>query len=130
MILELRDVLTIVVILVSAVSILVVSRNARKATSVNSQSVDLARIREQRAEIRETQADLDTCKTQLAELSRKLTVANRDGARAWMELAELKRLAHRPDMTLSRFREYIGPIPVDFPDEIVGYPSDDVGGGS
>lgn len=112
---ELRDLLTIAVILVSLISIVVVSRNARKATSVNSENVDLARIRELRAELRETQSDLEACRTQVVELSRKLTVANRDGAQAWMELAELKRLAHRPDMSLARFRDYIGPLPSDSP---------------
>lgn len=108
---ELRDLLSIVLAAITLLSIVVVSRNARRATAVNAENVDLARIRELRAEVRETQTDLDVCRTQVAELSRKLTVANRDGAQAWMELAELKRLAHRPDMTLVRFREYIGPVP-------------------
>lgn len=113
MTIELRDLLTLGVLLASILSIAVVSRNARRATAVNAQNVDLARIRELRAELRETQSDLEACKDQVSELSRKLTVANRDGAQAWMELAELKRLAHRPDMTMVRFREYIGPLPTE-----------------
>lgn len=109
--LEVRDVLTLGVLIASVLSMILVSRNARRATAVNAQNVDLARIRELRAEVQDVRSELGVCKEQASELSRKLGVANRDGAQAWTELAELKRMAHRPDMTMPRFREYVGPLP-------------------
>jgi peptidoglycan hydrolase CwlO-like protein len=109
--LEVRDVLTILAIMVSLVTMIVVSRNARRATAVQTQNVDLARIRDLRSELAEAKSELDAVKTQAAELNRKLQVSNREASQAWTEVAELKRLAHRPGMTMETFRAYIGPLP-------------------
>lgn len=109
--LEFRDVLTVGALVATLLGTLLVSRNARKATSVNAQNVDLARIRDLRSELAETKNELEACKTQATELNRKLQISNREASQAWLELAELKRLAHRPGMTLPRLLEYIGPLP-------------------
>jgi len=56
--LETRDVLTLLSILVAAVSIVLVSRNARKATAVQMRNVDLTQIRDLRHELSETKSEL------------------------------------------------------------------------
>ncbi len=127
--LEFRDMLALGAIIVSLISAVMVSRNGRAATSVNAANVDLARIRDLRSEVTETKndliatrnelkdtrRDLDHCREQVAELSRQLQTANRDAGQAWLELAELRRLAHRPDMTIERLREYVGTLPDERP---------------
>lgn len=117
MTLEIRDILTLIVIVVSIGSTLLVNRNSRNATQVNAQSLDLSRIRDLRTEVSEAKADLaatrtelNACQQQAAELHRRLLVSNREAGEAWTELAELKRLAHRPGMTIPLLLEYIGPL--------------------
>jgi uncharacterized protein YlxW (UPF0749 family) len=108
--LKFETVLTILALFLTAVSMVLVNRNARRATSVQAENRDLARIRDLRAELTDTRKELDQCHEAVADLNRKLKVSNRDAETAWIELLALKRMAHRPDMTLTRLREYIGPL--------------------
>lgn len=61
---ETRDLLTLMAILVSVTTMLVVSRNARKATSVQVQNTDLTRIRDLRSEVRDLTHDLQTARAE------------------------------------------------------------------
>jgi uncharacterized protein (DUF3084 family) len=121
---DLQSVLTMCALALTLVSMILVNRNARRATSVQSETRDLARMRDLRHELEVAERKLgdvkrraDEADSQVEELTGKLQEANRRGrlaqneaAQAWTELAELKRMAHRPGMTLPKLLEYIGPL--------------------
>lgn len=112
---DLKDAFALLVILVSVASTIMVSGNARRATTVQAENVDLSRIRDLRAELAETKIELDACRQQATELNRKLQIANREAGEAWTEVAVLRRMAYRPGMTIERLREYLGPLIDDEP---------------
>lgn len=97
---ELRDVLTGVVILVSVISMLTVSRNARRATSVQAENVDLARIRDLRSELKETKDELDAVKRQARELAEHMAEANDRAITYARREAEMLRYARMPGVTI------------------------------
>lgn len=100
---DLRDLVAILSVLVAAASMLIVSRNARKATAVQTQNMDLARIRDLRQELRETKGDLDACKVQVTELSRQLTEASEAAMSSYRERMEMIRYAQIPGMDIDRW---------------------------
>ncbi len=97
---ETRDLITLFSVLVALISMIVVSRNSRKATAVQTENVDLARIRDLRIELRETKDELDHVKGQVAKLSRQLTEASDAATEAYRERAEMLRYARMPGMDL------------------------------
>ena len=98
--LETRDVLTFMAILISAVSMILVSRNARRATSVQAQNVDLARIRDLRSEVSDLKSDLDRAQQQVTRLARALDEANDAAMTLGRDRAEMLRFARMPGMDL------------------------------
>lgn len=120
--LEARDVIAIVSVLVAFGSMLVVSRNARRATSVNAQNLDLARIRDLRVELRETKEDLDKARVQVTDLNQQLVSlnqrvveANEAAMAAYRERAEMLRWAHMPGMSIDAWLDRF-----DAPPESIG----------
>jgi chromosome segregation ATPase len=106
---DLRDLISALAVLVAAASMLIVSRNARRATSVQTQSTDLTRIRDLRMELRETKDDLDRCKTQVTQLSRQLTEASDAALESYRERMEMVRYAAIPGMDMSQWRARFDP---------------------
>lgn len=116
---EIRDVLTIVSILVAAVSMLLVNRNARRATAAHTQNADLTRIRDLRQELAETKRDLDTAKEKLdtvnlmvTRLSRQLSEASEAALTAYREREEMRRYARMPGMDIETWLARFGQPPL------------------
>jgi peptidoglycan hydrolase CwlO-like protein len=97
---ETRDLIAIFSVLLALVSMIIVSRNSRKATAVSTENADLARIRDLRVELRETKDELDHVKTQVGRLSRQLDEASAAATEAYRERAEMLRYARMPGMDL------------------------------
>jgi septal ring factor EnvC (AmiA/AmiB activator) len=104
---ELRDVIAGLSVLLALASMIVVSRNARRATSVNAQNTDLTRIRDLRQELKETKDELDRARAQATQLTIQLQEANDAAMTAYRQRAEMLRFAQMPGMDiptwLSRF---------------------------
>jgi hypothetical protein len=101
---ELRDLIAMLSIIVALGSMLIVSRNARRATNVQTENVDLARIRDQRAELRELKDELVHVKEQVTALNAQLTAANeRSLAYAQREI-EMMQYAQMPGVTIEDWR--------------------------
>lgn len=100
MTLDIRDVLMGVSLLIAAASMILVSRNARRATAVQRQNTDLTRIRDLRNELRETKDELDVVREQATLLNRQLVEANGAATAAYRERAEMLRYARMPGVTL------------------------------
>lgn len=103
MTMEPRDVIAFVSVLVALLGMVLVSRNARRATSVQSENADLVRIRELRIELRETKDELDHVKSQVERLSRRLDEANDAATTAYRDRAEMLRVARTPGMDLDNW---------------------------
>lgn len=88
---------------------LIVNRNAKRATTVQNQSTDLTRIRDLRSELRETKDDLDRCKTQVTQLSRQLTEASDAALESYRERMEMIRYAAIPGMDMDQWRARFDP---------------------
>jgi hypothetical protein len=97
---EVRDVIAFMAILASIVSMIVVSRNARKATSVHTENVDLARIRDLRQELKETRQELAETKAEVEQLMLRLQEANAAATAAYREREEMRRYAQMPGMDI------------------------------
>lgn len=97
---ELRDVIAVFSVLVAVISVVLVSRNARRATAVNAQNLDLARIRDLRAELKETKDELDNVRKQASELATHLTEANERAISYARNEAEMLRYARMPGVTI------------------------------
>jgi septal ring factor EnvC (AmiA/AmiB activator) len=109
---ESHDLIAGLSVLAALVSMLIVSRNARRATAVQTQNVDLARIRDLRQELRETKDELDHVKAQIGRLSRQLDEASTAATEAYRERAEMLRYARMPGMDLeSWIRRFDGQSP-------------------
>lgn len=101
---ELRDIITFLSVLVAIGGMLLVSRNAQRATSVQAQNADLTRIRDQRAELREMKEELVHVKEQVTALTAQLTAANeRSLAYAQREI-EMMQYAQMPGVTIEDWR--------------------------
>jgi hypothetical protein len=97
---ELRDAIAFGSLFVAVVSMLIVSRNARRATAVNAQNLDLARIRDLRIELKETKDELDGVKRQARELNAHLAEANDRAISYARREAEMLRFARMPGVTI------------------------------
>lgn len=106
---ETRDVITILSVLVAVASMLLVSRNARKATAVNAQNLDLARIRDLRAELKETKEELDGVRKQVAELAALGAEANERAITYARREAEMLRYARMPGVTIDDWLQRFDP---------------------
>lgn len=106
---ELRDVISGLSVLLALVGMLVVSRNARKATSVQMENADLTRIRDLRSELRETKTELDAFRDQVLRLGRQLTEANDAAMEAYRWRAEALRYAQMPGMDMATWLARFGP---------------------
>lgn len=103
MTIELRDVLTLASILVALASVLIVNRNARRATSVQTENTDMTRIRDLRAELREAKDEVHHLKGQVDQLAQRMTEANDAATAAYRERAEMIRVARMPGMDMDRW---------------------------
>lgn len=113
---ELRDWVALAAVVISLASMVIVSRNARRATAVNAQNLDLARIRdlrhelkETRDELRETRDELDKVKAQTSQLSLQLQEANDAAMDAYRERAEMLRYAQMPGMDIDTWLDRFSP---------------------
>jgi septal ring factor EnvC (AmiA/AmiB activator) len=106
---ELRDVIAGLAVLVALVSMVIVSRNARRATSVHAQNTDLTRIRDLRAELKETKDDLDRVKAQATQLNIQLQEANDAAMTAYRQRAEMLRYAQIPGMDMNAWLARFAP---------------------
>jgi septal ring factor EnvC (AmiA/AmiB activator) len=106
---ELRDWIALGSVLLALASMVIVSRNARRATSVNAQTLDLARIRDLRQELKETRDELDKVKAQTSQLSLQLTEANAAALEAYRERAEMLRYAQMPGMDIETWLRRFSP---------------------
>lgn len=104
---ETRDILSVFAALIAIASMLLVNRNARRATAVTTENTDLTRIRDLRAELRETKQEvaetkqeLHQVKNQVTELSRQLTEASNAAMEAYQWRAEALRYARMPGMDM------------------------------
>lgn len=102
---ETHDLLTIAALFVSLLSMILVSRNARRATSVQTQNADLTRIRDLRAEVSDLKSDLDRAQQQVTRLARALDEANDAAMTLGRERAEMLRFARMPGMDLDTWIE-------------------------
>lgn len=101
MTMEFQHVIGILALLVSLASMLVVSRNARRATSVNEQTLALARIRDLRSELTEAE-------TKTKQLSAQLTEATEFGNRMLRERMEMIRYAQMPGVGINDWLDRFG----------------------
>lgn len=109
MTLEIRDMIALGSIAVAIITMLVVSRNARKATSVQLQNTDLTRIRDLRSEVKDLTGEV-------SELRRQLGESNDFGHRMLRERMEMIRYAQMPGIDihdwLDRYGEGDHPAPI------------------
>jgi len=105
--LETRDVLTICSLLVAALSMILVSRNARRATAVQAQNTDLARIRDLRSELAETKTELDEtraqvnrARTEALQLAVQVQTMNDALTQAYQRHAEMLMYARMPGVKI------------------------------
>lgn len=106
---ETRDLVAILSILVAIASMIIVSRNARRATGVNAQNADLTRIRDLRSELRETKDELDRAKAQATQLTIQLQEANDAAMTAYRQRAEMLRFAQMPGMDMVTWIDRFAP---------------------
>lgn len=109
---ELRDWVALAAVVISLASMVIVSKNARRATAVNAQNLDLARIRDLRHELKETRDELDKVKTQAASLAAQLQEANTAALEAYRERAEMRRYAQMPGMDIETWLTRFSPPPI------------------
>lgn len=97
---ETRDIVAFLAVLISIASMIVVARNARKATAVHAENVDLARIRDLRQELRETRQELAETKAEVHQLTIQVREANAAATAAYREREEMRRYAQMPGMDI------------------------------
>lgn len=98
---EFRDIVAGLSVLIAIASMLVVSRNARRATSVNEQTLALTRIRDLRSELTEAE-------TKTKQLSAQLTEATEFGSRMLRERMEMIRYAQMPGVDIHDWLDRYG----------------------
>ena len=106
---DLRDLIALMSVVVAAASMLVVSRNARRATSMNAENLDLVRIRDLRSELTETKVELDGCRKQARELAGHLAEANERAITYARREAEMLRYARMPGVTIDDWLQRFDP---------------------
>jgi hypothetical protein len=115
---ELRDAITLAALAVSLLSVILVSRNSRKATSVQMQNTDLTRIRDLRHELAETKTELSqtrseltVVKGQVADLSIQLDAANERSLQHARREIEMIQYARMPGVTMEDWLEHFDQVP-------------------
>lgn len=110
MTLETRDVLTIASLIVAAISMILVSRNARRATAVQAQNTDLARIRDLRSELAETKSELGEtrqevhrARTEALQLAVQVQTMNDALTQAYQRHAEMLMYARMPGVKIEEW---------------------------
>lgn len=111
MTLETRDMITLLSVLVALASMVIVSRNARRATAVQAQNTDLARIRDLRSELAETKHELDEVKKQATQLAMQVTAANEAATVAYRQRAEMLLYARMPGVTIEDWLRHFDQTP-------------------
>jgi chromosome segregation ATPase len=118
MTLETKDVLTLISLLIAAASILLVSRNARRATAVQAQNLDVTRIRdlrhevaETKAELAETRQELHRVKNQATELSVQVNAMNEALSDAYRRHTEMLMYARMPGVTIEDWLRHFDQTP-------------------
>jgi uncharacterized coiled-coil DUF342 family protein len=107
---ETRDLVSLLAVIVSIVSMIIVSRSARRATSVNAQNLDLVRIRDLRAELSETRNEMDKCRSEVRSLTVQLEEANQAALKAYREREDMRRYAQMPGMDIETWlRRFLPP---------------------
>lgn len=106
--LEPKDILQAFLLLATIVSVVVVNRNARRATAVNAENVDLARIRDLRSELTEAKVELDVVKRQVGEMMRQTQAANDAAYQAVRDREEMLRYGRMPGMDIERWLARFG----------------------
>lgn len=100
-------------------SMILVNRNARRATAVSTENADLTRIRDLRAELKEAKAEVDQLTGQIGDIRRQLNEASDAAMDAYRWRAEALRYARMPGMDmdtwLARFDTPSGPSPINPP---------------
>lgn len=105
---EPRDLIAICSILIAVVSMLVVSRNAKKAHAVQLQNTDLTRIRDLRAELKEVRDELRGVSAEAANMRRQMTQTNEFANELLRERMEMIRYAQMPGVTITDWLERYG----------------------
>lgn len=113
MTLEIRDALTLASIIIAAISMYLVNRNARRATSQAAENTDMARIRDLRAELKETETELGLMRGQVTDLNRRLTEANEAAMEAYRQRFEMLRYAKMPGVTIEEWILRFDPPRID-----------------
>jgi hypothetical protein len=108
---ETRDVIAILSIFAAVVSMIIVSRNARRATGVQLQNIDLTRIRDLRSELAEVTSELHRTKMQITELTVQVTAANEAATGAYRQQAEMLLYARMPGVTIEDWLRHFGQAP-------------------
>lgn len=109
--LETRDLLTILSLVIAALSMIVVSRNARRATAVQTEATDLARIRDLRVELAETKKELHEVKVQATQLAAQVGAANEAATIAYRLRAEMLIYARMPGVTIEDWLRHFDQAP-------------------
>lgn len=97
---EFRDLLALLAVVVSVTSVVLVTRNARRANAIHTQNVDLTRIRDLRSELRETKEELDAVKLQATKLIHQLEAANAAATEAIRQQHEMIRYGQMPGVDM------------------------------
>lgn len=114
---ELRDVLTGVLVLITLGSMLLVNRNARRANRVHAENIDLTRIRDLRHELTETRTELKQARGEVGELKGQIEALMTQVARAngavedsYRLQMEMIRYARMPGTTLDDWLNRFGDV--------------------
>lgn len=108
---EFRDALTMLTLLIAATSVILVSRNARRATLVQAQNTDLTRIRDLRSELAETKTELHEVRVQATQLAAQMNAANEAAAIAYRQRAEMLMYARMPGVTIEDWLKHFDQSP-------------------
>lgn len=115
---EIRDFLAIGAVLISLAGMLLVNRNARRATGVQVVNTDLTRIRDLRAEVRDLTSDVQVARTEAASLRGE----NVETRRQMVEIHEFSNRLLRERMEMIRYAQMPG---VDIHDWLDRYGNDE-----
>lgn len=96
------DVVAIGALLVATLGSLLTFRSAGRATAVQAQNSDAARIKQLRD-------DLTAADEEVVKLRRQVNVLTKEAEATAADLVYLRRTIWRPGMTIERLREFVGP---------------------
>lgn len=117
--LEPRDLFYLLGVVGAFISIYFVNRNAKRATAVQVENIDLTRIRDLRAELKEAKEEVAVLRQQVTEFAEQMAAINRARYEAERHREEMLRYGRMPGMSmadwLARFddRQAAGPGIID-----------------